>query len=391
MKPASAISHPMKGASVIGPARTNRSPIFEWWRSVDHVTLSLLLCLIAAGLILSMGTSPAASARLELSNPFNFLYRHAIFAGLGLVSAVVISMLGPKFARRIGIVALICSVILMAALPIIGYEVKGATRWIRVGPLGLQPSEFVKPAFIVFAAWMFAMKKRDPKLRAVEIVFATYLVLIALLIKQPDFGQSFLLTLSFAAVFFFAGLSLGWVLIMMGLSLVGMLGAYTVLPHVKDRVMRFLNPADSDTYQTDKALEAIANGGWLGRGPGEGVIKHSVPDIHTDFIFAATVEEFGFLISLLLIALLSGFVLRSFRNALKLNDYFSQLAVAGLATMVGMQIVINLFVNLNMAPPKGMTLPFISYGGSSMLALCFTAGLILAFTRRRPGAYGYGE
>ena len=378
-------------SATIHPARSNRSPIFEWWRSVDQLTLSLLVCLIAAGLILSMGTSPAASARLEYANQFNFLYRHAIFAGLGLSSAVVISMMGSTFARRLGLIALVSSVILMAALPFIGYEVKGATRWIRLGSLGLQPSEFAKPAFIVFAAWMFAMKKRDPSLPAVGIVFATYLVLIAFLIQQPDFGQSFLLTLSFAAVFFFAGVSLGWVFIMMGLSLFGAVTAYFALPHVQDRVNRFLNPENSDTYQTDKALEAIANGGFLGRGPGEGTVKHSVPDIHTDFIFAATVEEFGFLISLVLIAMLSGFVLRSFRNALKLNDYFSQLAVAGLSTMVGMQIVINLFVNLNMAPPKGMTLPFISYGGSSMLALCFTAGLILAFTRHRPGAYGYGD
>ena len=378
-------------SSTMSPARTNRSPILEWWRSVDQLTLSLLVCLIAAGLILSMGTSPAASARLELANPFNFLYRHAVFAGLGLVSAIVISMMGPNFARRLSVIALLSSILLMISLPFIGYEVKGATRWLRIGPLGLQPSEFAKPAFIVFAAWMFAMKKRDPELPAVGIVFATYLALIALLIQQPDFGQSFLLTLSFAAVFFFAGVSLGWVFIMMGLSLAGGVAAYFALPHVQDRVNRFLNPENSDTYQTDKALEAIANGGFLGRGPGEGTVKHFVPDIHTDFIFAATVEEFGFLISLVLIAMLSAFVLRSFRNALKLNDYFCQLAVAGLSTMVGMQIVINLFVNLNMAPPKGMTLPFISYGGSSMLALCFTAGLILAFTRHRPGAYGYGE
>jgi len=378
-------------SSTMSPARTNRSPILEWWRSVDQLTLSLLVCLIAAGLILSMGTSPAASARLELANPFYFLYRHAVFAGLGLVSAIVISMMGPNFARRLSVIALLSSILLMISLPFIGYEVKGATRWLRIGPLGLQPSEFAKPAFIVFAAWMFAMKKRDPELPAVGIVFATYLALIALLIQQPDFGQSFLLTLSFAAVFFFAGVSLGWVFIMMGLSLAGGVAAYFALPHVQDRVNRFLNPENSDTYQTDKALEAIANGGFLGRGPGEGTVKHFVPDIHTDFIFAATVEEFGFLISLVLIAMLSAFVLRSFRNALKLNDYFCQLAVAGLSTMVGMQIVINLFVNLNMAPPKGMTLPFISYGGSSMLALCFTAGLILAFTRHRPGAYGYGE
>lgn len=381
----------MMSARMVGPSRTNRSPVFEWWRSVDHITLSFLVCLIAAGLILSMGTSPAASARLELSNPFNFLYRHAFFASLGLFGAFFISMMGPVFARRVGIFALGGSILAMIAVMFFGYEVKGAQRWLRIGPFGLQPSEFAKPAFIVFAAWMFAMKRRQPHIPAVGIVFVAYLLLIGLLIQQPDFGQSFLLTLSFAAVFFFAGLSLGWVLFFMTISLMGGGLAYLSLPHVKDRINRFLNPENSDTYQTDKALEAIANGGWLGRGPGEGTVKNSVPDIHTDFIFAATVEEFGFLISLLLIALLSGFVIRSFRNALKLNDYFCQLAVAGLATMVGMQIVINLFVNLNMAPPKGMTLPFISYGGSSMLALCFTAGLILAFTRHRPGAYGYND
>jgi len=338
-------------ASVMRPARTNRSPVFEWWRSVDHITLGFLICLIAAGLILSMGASPAASARLEYADPFNFLYRHAAFAGMGLFGAFFISMMGPVFARRIGVLALIGAIVLMLTLPFIGHEVKGATRWIRIGPFGLQPSEFAKPAFIVFAAWMFAMKKRDPKLPALQIVFAAYIVLIALFINQPDFGQSFLLTLSFGAVFFFAGLSLGWMLFLITVSAFGFCGAYFALPHVKDRVQRFLNPETSDTYQTDKALEAIANGGLLGRGPGEGTVKHSVPDIHTDFIFAATVEEFGFLISLLLICLLAGFVLRSFRNALRLNDYFCQLAVAGLSTMVGMQIVINLFVNLNMAPP----------------------------------------
>lgn len=338
-----------------------------------------------------MGTSPAASARLELANPFNFLYRHVTFAGAGFLGAIFISIQGPVFARRLAVLALVASFIGMIGVMFFGYEVKGAQRWLRIGPFGLQPSEFAKPAFIVFAAWLFSLKKRDSNLRAFWIVLAVYAALILLLIQQPDFGQSFLLTLCFAAVFFFAGLSLGWMAFFMGVSFVGMCGAYIALPHVQDRVNRFLNPKNNDTYQTDKALEAIANGGWLGRGPGEGTVKNSVPDIHTDFIFAATVEEFGFLITLVLIALLGGFVMRAFRNALKLNDYFSQLAVSGLAMMIGMQIVINLFVNLNMAPPKGMTLPFISYGGSSMLALCFSAGLILAFTRHRPGAYGYGD
>ena len=381
----------MAFTATLSTSRTNRSLIGEWWRSVDHITLGFLVCLIGAGLILGMAASPAASARLGYDNPFFFLFRQGLFVTVGLTGAFILSLMTPSNARRIGILALVGSAGLMLLLPYIGYEVKGAQRWFRIGPFGLQPSEFAKPAFIVFAAWMFSVRKRDSNVPAVAIVFAAYLGLIALLISQPDFGQSFLLTLCFAAVFFFAGLSLGWVLFMMSISIFGAIAAYMALPHVRARVEKFLSPDSSDTYQTDKALEAISNGGFFGRGPGEGAVKYSLPDGHTDFIFAVTVEEFGFLISMFLIILLAGFVIRCFRQALKLNDYFSQLAVAGLATMIGMQVVINLFVNLNMAPSKGMTLPFISYGGSSMLALCFTAGLILSFTRKRPGAYGYGE
>ena len=178
---------------------------------------------------------------------------------------------------------------------------------------------------------------------------------------------------------------------MLGITVCGAVAAYLALPHVRARVQAFTSPNTADSYQTDKAIEAISSGGFFGQGPGEGVVKYSLPDGNTDFIFALTVEEFGFLISVILILLLASLVIQSFRNALRLNDYFCQLATAGLATMIGMQTIINLFVNLNMVPSKGMTLPFISNGGSSMLALCFTAGLILAFTRRRPGAYEYGR
>lgn len=371
-------------------SRTHRTLLGEWWRSVDQIQLGILIVLIGVGLILSMAASPAATARLGYDNPFFFLYRHAFFATLGLGGAIFISFLGPTWARRFGVVALLGAMVMLAALPFIGFEVKGAVRWIRVGAFSLQPSEFAKPAFIVFAAWMFSVRKRDPNVPSVIVVFFVYFLLIAMLITQPDFGQSFLVTLGFAAVFFFAGLSLSWLLALMGLSILGAVAAYMALPHVRDRVSAFMSPNSADSYQTDKALEAIANGGLLGRGPGEGAIKYSLPDGHTDFIFAVTVEEFGFLISVVLIVLLATFVIRAYRSALRLNDYFSQLAVAGLATLVGMQMVINLFVNLNMAPSKGMTLPFISYGGSSLLSLCFTAGLILAFTAKRPGAYGYG-
>lgn len=372
-------------------SRSRRTVIGEWWRSIDQVTLSILVCLLGAGLILSMASSPAAAARLDYDNSFYFLYKHMVFVGMGMVGMFIVSLFDAVNARRIAVLTLIGSFLIMLALPFVGYEVKGAVRWVRIGGLGLQPSEFAKPAFIVFAAWMFSIRHRDPTVPSVAIVFVAYIALIGLLISQPDFGQSFLLTLGFAAVFFFAGLSLGWLLIMLGISVVGVVAAYLALPHVRDRVSAFISPNTADNYQTDKALEAISSGGFFGRGPGEGRVKYSLPDGNTDFIFAVTVEEFGFLISTILILLLTAFVVQTFRNALRLNDYFCQLATAGLATLVGMQVIINLYVNLNMAPSKGMTLPFISNGGSSMLALCFTAGLILAFTRRRPGAYEYGR
>jgi len=338
-----------------------------------------------------MAASPAAAERLNTGDPFYFLYKHVIFVVLGLGGAIALSFFSAINARRLGVLALLGSIGLLIAVQINGYEVKGAQRWISLGFFGLQPSEIAKPAFIVFAAWMFSVGKRDPGVPAVPIVFAVYLLLIFFFIQQPDFGQSFLITLCFAAVFFFAGLSLGSMLFLMLGSGFAAFMAYMFMPHVQSRIQGFMSPGGEDNYQTERALEAIRSGGFFGRGPGEGDVKFSLPDGHTDFIFAVTVEEFGFLISAFVILLLAGFVIRCFRNALKLNDFFCQLAVAGLATMIGMQTVINLFVNLNMAPPKGMTLPFISYGGSSMLALCFAVGLILAFTRRRPGAYGFGD
>jgi len=372
-------------------SRTNTSALAEWWRSVDHLLLGMLICLIGAGLILSMAASPAAAQRIGYADPFYVLYRHLFFAVAGLSGALTLSFFSVTQARRFALLAMLGALVILLIVDVSGHTVKGATRWIRIGSFGLQPSEFAKPAFIVFAAWMFAAAKRSPDTPAFPIVFGLYLVLIAFFMRQPDFGQSFLLTLCFAAVFFFAGLSLAWLALFMGVSLLGGVGAYLALPHVRSRLDRFLNPENADTYQTDKALEAIGQGRLFGRGPGEGAVKYQLPDGHTDFIFALTVEEFGLLISAALIMLLAAFVMRAYRLALRLNDYFRQLAVAGLATMIGMQTVINLFVNLNLAPPKGMTLPFISYGGSSMLALCFAAGLILAFTRRHPGAFGYGD
>ena len=371
-------------------SRTDRSPLLEWWRSIDRITVGILLALILAGIVLSMAASPVAEKLCRVDSTHCFLKRHIFFASLGVIGALTVSVFSVSNARRIGVLALIGALVVMVALPFIGHEVKGAVRWIRIGPFSLQPSEFVKPGFIIFAAWMFSVRTKNPEFPGVFIVFFIYAILVFLLIRQPDFGQSFLLTLCFGAVFFYAGLSIRWITVFAGITVFGAFGAYNFLPHVRDRLQRFLNPQNADTYQTDKALEAIANGGVFGRGPGEGVVKYQVPDGHTDFIFAITVEEFGFVLSFGLILLLAAFVGRNFRNALHLNNHFSQLAVAGLSTMIGLQTMINLAVNLNMVPPKGMTIPFITYGGSSMLALCFSAGIILALTRKRPGAYGFG-
>ncbi len=371
-------------------SRSNKSLLVDWWRSIDRISLYLYIALLISGLLLSLAASPAAARRLDIDNPFYFFMRQSIFVAMGFLGAIIVSMMSVKNARRIAVLALAGSIMVLLVLPFIGYEVKGATRWVKIGPLSLQPSEFAKPAFIVFAAWMLSVKKSSPEFPGTAILFFIYGWLVFLLIRQPDFGQSFLLTLCFAAVFFYAGLSLRWVLVFGAVSIIAGFVAYKFMPHVNDRISRFLNPEGADTYQTDKALQAIQNGGLFGRGPGEGIVKNQLPDAHTDFIFAVAVEEFGFLLSLGLIGLLVAFIGRAFRNSLRLNDYFSQLAVSGLATMIGLQALINLAVNLNIAPPKGMTLPFISYGGSSMLALSFSAGLIFAFSRKRPGAYGYG-
>lgn len=373
---------------IIAPQKP--SFLLEWWQSIDRMALGLFLILLAIGVIISMATSPVAASRVVPDQPFFFLIRHLVFVFMGLGGALFISSLSPQNARRIGILALIGGIFALFIVSAYGAPVKGATRWIRFGPLSLQPSEFIKPAFIVFAAWMFTATRRDPRVAGKLIVFAVYGLIIFFLIRQPDMGQSFLLTVCFAAVFFFAGLPLGWMLFFFAFTSIGGLGAYFTVPHFQDRIKRFSSNDSGDTYQTDRSLEAISNGGLLGQGPGEGVFLQTIPDVNTDFVFAAVVEEFGFLISALIVLTLGAFIYRAFRQALRLNDAFCQLAVAGLATMIGVQMLINLAVNLNMAPPKGMTLPFISNGGSSMLALCFTVGLILAFTRRRPGAYAYG-
>jgi cell division protein FtsW len=361
--------------------------VTSWWRGIDRTLLFVVLALIAAGLMLSLAASPAAAERLGLDDPFYFLYRQSIFAGLSLIVLVAVSSLNPKGARRLAALALLGALVLLAATLFAGHEVKGATRWLRLGPFSLQPSEFLKPGLLVTAAWLFSEEQRGAPIPGRLIAFGIFGLAILLLMAQPDFGQSVLLTLCFGGVFFASGVSWVWVGALGGVAATGSGLAYLTFPHVASRVQRFLDPESGDTYQIDRAVEAIARGGVAGVGPGEGEVKLLLPDAHTDFIFSVAAEEFGLIASLSLIGLFAILVTRAWMQAMRLNDQFAQLAVAGLSLQFGLQALVNIAVNLNLIPPKGMTLPFVSYGGSSMLALAFGAGLLLAFTRRRPGVY----
>lgn len=380
---APAYSHPF--------SRNDQGAIAQWFWTVDRGLLGAALALVGLGVALSFASSPAAILADEsISDPFHYSWRMIAFASVGVTTMLVASLLSPRGVRRIALLALLGAIGTMALLPFIGDEVKGAARWINLGPFSLQPSEFAKPGLIVFAAWMFSEGQKGQGVPGVSIAFAAYLLSVALLVIQPDIGQTLLITTTFMAVFFMAGVPLKWMAVLGSLVIAGITSIYFLFDHVQSRVAKFLSPGAEDTHQIDRASEAIRAGGLVGRGVGEGVMKRSVPDLHTDFIYSVGAEEFGLVLSLILIGLYAFIVIRGMRRAMKLNDPFEQTAAAGLFMLIGLQACINVAVNLNLIPTKGMTLPFISYGGSSMVAMGLTMGFALALTRRRPGAYEPG-
>ncbi|MGK2742361.1 putative lipid II flippase FtsW [Tepidicaulis sp. LMO-SS28] len=365
-------------------ARTNRTPWSEWWWTVDRWTLVAIAGLIIIGILLSLAASPAVAQRLGLPG-FHFVYRHLVFLVPAILVLVGTSMLNVKQVRRLAAIVLAVSLVLMLGTLVLGAEVKGATRWLNIGPFSLQPSEFAKPAFAVLAAWLFSEGARG-RIPGAAIAFGLYAALAVILALQPDFGQLSLLTLVFAGLFFLSGLSWFWIGVMGGVAAAGSYAAYSLVPHVTSRVDRFLNPESGDTYQIDRALDAFRHGGFFGVGPGEGEVKQILPDAHTDFIFAVAAEEYGVLAGLLIIGLFGFIVLRTLARVREESDLFVQLATTALVVLIGVQALINMAVNVNLMPAKGMTLPFISYGGSSLLAVALTLGMLLALTRRRAGA-----
>jgi len=373
-------------------SRNDQSLIARWFWTVDRGLLGAALTLVALGVSLSFASSPAAILADEsITDPFHYSWRMIVWASMGTTVMLTASLLSPRGVRRIAVLALFGAIVVMAALPFIGDTVKGAARWVNLGPFSLQPSEFAKPGLIVFAAWMFAEAQKGQGVPGVSIAFGLWALTVGLLLIQPDIGQTLLITTTFMAVFFMAGVPLKWVAVIAAMGAGGVVSLYFTFSHMRDRLSRFLSPETTDTHQIDRASEAIRAGGLVGRGIGEGVMKRRVPDLHTDFIYSVGAEEFGLILSLFMIGLYAFIVIRGMKKAMKLNDPFEQTAAAGLFMLIGLQACINVAVNLNLIPTKGMTLPFISYGGSSMLAMGLTMGFALALTRRRPGAYEPGS
>jgi cell division protein FtsW len=364
-------------------SRAERSAFADWWWTVDRWTLAAVGALMVLGLVLTLAGSPPVAERLGLPT-FHFVNRQVIYLIPSAALLIATSFLSPRHVRRAALLTFVVGMVLIGLALVFGHEIKGARRWI----FGIQPSEFVKPAFVVLAAWAFAEGGRRRDVPANVFALLLLPATIVPLIMQPDFGQTMLISIVWAALFFMAGLHWLWVGGIGGIGFTGALLAYEFVPHVRVRIEKFIDPAvgttAGDTFQVDTAVESFISGGFFGKGPGEGTLKRVLPDSHTDFIFAVTGEEFGVLFCTAIVALFAFIVIRGLILSSKNEDSFCRFASAGLVMLFGLQSAINMAVNLRLMPAKGMTLPFISYGGSSLISLALGMGFLIAVTRRRP-------
>jgi cell division protein FtsW len=367
--------------------RTDTSLFGRWWWTVDRWTLAAIAILLACGGVMTLAASPAVAERIDVGS-FHFVKRQAVFLSLAALTIIGVSLMSQKGIRRLAILTTLGALALMLMTLVFGAEIKGASRWLSIGGLSLQPSEFVKPGIAVVAAWLFARQRMDERFQGIQMSIAVYLVTVAILLMQPDVGMTIVVSVVWGTQFFVAGLPLVFVALI-ALTFMGAgVGAYFTFDHVQLRVDRFFGPDSEIGYQAARAIEAFQHGGILGRGPGEGRVKEVLPDAHADFIFAVTGEEFGLLACLVIVGLFAFIVLRGFARVIKLDDLFVLLAVAGLLSQFAVQALINMASSVSLIPPKGMTLPFISYGGSSTLALSIGMGMVLALTRERPETGG---
>ena len=363
-------------------SRVDRGLVATWWWTVDRWFLAAFLSLMVLGVVLSFAASPAVAERIGLDS-YHFVERQILFMLPAVGVMLGVSFLSSRNIRRLALLMLAVSLVLMVAALFFGVEVKGARRWVSLAGISVQPSEFLKPAFVIICAWLFAEHQRQPDIPGNLFAMILLGLVLALLVAQPDLGQTMLVLGTWGAMFFMAGMAWFWILVLGGIGVAGVLAAYTFFPHVAGRIDRFLT-GEGDTFQVDTGREAIIRGGWWGQGPGEGSVKRILPDSHTDFIFAVAAEQFGIVMCFLIVGLFAFIVLRGLQAALKQEENFERYAIAGLVILMGFQSMINIGVNLQLMPAKGMTLPFISYGGSSLIAMAISMGMVLGLTRRRP-------
>lgn len=363
-------------------SRADRGALADWFWTIDRFFLATFILLMGIGFMLSFAASPPVAERIGLPS-FHFVERHAVFLAPSILVMIGLSFLTPRQVRRAAIILLVLSIAMMVLALFFGAEIKGSRRWFSLGSFSVQPSEFLKPAFVVVCAWLFAEHARQPEVPGNFFAIILFGIVAALLVAQPDLGQTILTSAVWGGMFFMAGMPWLWIILLGGLGAGGIVGAYYIFPHVAGRIDRFMT-GEGDTFQVDTAREAIIRGDWFGQGPGEGIVKRILPDSHTDFIFSVAAEEFGIVFCMALVAIFGFIVIRGLSHAYREKNDFNRFAVAGLVLQIGIQSMINIGVNLELMPAKGMTLPLISYGGSSMIAICITAGFILALTRHRP-------
>jgi cell division protein FtsW len=365
-------------------SRADRSSVAKWWWTIDLYFLSGFIGLMGLGIILSFAASPAVAERIGLPN-YHFVERQAFFMVPAFLVMIAVSFLNDRQVRRLALLQLTMAILMMILVLFIGVEVKGSRRWLQILGVSLQPSEFMKPAFVVMSAWLFAERAKHPEIPGNLMAMILFGIVGALLIAQPDLGQTMLVTATWGTMFFMAGMPWFWIALLLAVVAFGAFGAYSFFPHVALRIDKFLT-GEGDTFQIDTGREAMIRGSWFGQGPGEGSVKKILPDSHTDYIFSVAAEEFGLIFCMGIALLFAFIVMRGLRFALRERDEFTRLAVAGLVASFGFQSIINIGVNVQILPAKGMTLPFISYGGSSLVAMALSMGYVLALTRKKPKA-----
>ncbi len=366
------------------PTQVGEPILPKWWRTVDKWTLSCILGLFVVGLLLGLAASVPLAARNGFDN-FHYVERQAVFGCTALVAMVMTSMMTPTLVRRLAVLGFACAFVALAMLPVFGTDFgKGAVRWYSLGFASLQPSEFLKPGFVVVAAWMIAASQEINGPPGKLWSFGLCVTVVLMLAMQPDFGQACLVLFGWGVMYFVAGAPIVLLLGMAAIVVLGGMFAYANSEHFARRIDGFLNPDVDPTTQLGYAADAIREGGLFGVGVGEGQVKWSLPDAHTDFIVAVAAEEYGLVLVLILISLYATIVVRSLFRLMRERDTFIRLAGTGLVCMFGVQAMINMGVAVRLLPAKGMTLPFVSYGGSSLIAGGIAVGMLLAFTRSRP-------